>query len=61
MENKNILNPKIEDLFRAKEQFHRKLARLTFEEKIKRLVRLQNIANNIRPSLRKEHRVWKIS
>ena len=38
---------KIEELFKAKELFHRELAKISFEEKIKMLVRLQEIANVI--------------
>ena len=61
MENKNFSNKKIDDLFKAKEEFHKKLARLPFEEKIRILVKLQKIANNIKSSSRKKHNVWKIS
>ncbi len=33
-----------DDLFRAKERFHRKLSHITFEEKIKILMQLWKIA-----------------
>ena len=52
---------KIDILFKVKEKFHKKLAKLPFEEKIKILVKLQKIANDIRSSSRKKHSVWKIS
>ena len=35
------------DLFEKKELFHKELAKIPFEEKIKILVRLQKIANSI--------------
>lgn len=36
------------DLFKKKKEFHRGQARLPFEEKIKLLMRLQKIANEIK-------------
>lgn len=60
--NKDISNIKnIDDLFKAKESLHKGLAKISFEEKIKILVRLQEIANNIRKPSQKNHRVWKIT
>ena len=53
MRNKGILNPKIENIFEAKRSFHRELAKISFEEKIKILFHLQEIADNIKGSLRK--------
>ena len=35
------------DLFEEKELFHKELAKISFEEKIKILIRLQEIANTI--------------
>lgn len=53
MRNKGILNSKIEDIFEAKKSFHRGLAKISFEEKIEILFRLQEIADNIKGSSRK--------
>lgn len=61
MKNEDHLKIKIETLFREKELFHNELAKLPFEEKIKRLVRLQKIAQTIRPSPQKKQMIWKIS
>ncbi len=60
MRNNNFLNKKIEDLFKAKEEYHRELAKLPFEEKIKILVKLQKIAKGFHPYSKKNF-VWKIS
>lgn len=43
-------------IFRKKQRFHQNLARLPFEEKIKILIRLQEIAAEIRPGTGK--RIW---
>jgi hypothetical protein len=40
------------ELFAKKEDFHREQAKLPFEEKIKILTRLQEIANSIHKSLK---------
>lgn len=61
MKNSDQFRTKIEDLFREKELFHKELAKLSFEEKMKILVRLQKIANTIQPSLKKKKMIWKIS
>jgi len=53
MKNKRILNQRIEKIFEAKRSFHRELAKISFEEKIKILFRLQEIADNIKGSSRK--------
>ena len=55
-----MVDSKIKELFKAKEIFHKSLAKLSFEEKIEILVRLQEIANNFRKSLKDKHRVWEI-
>jgi len=60
MKNRDKLKTKIEDLFREKESFHKELAVISFEEKIKTLVRLQEIATTINPSSKKKM-VWKIT
>lgn len=60
MKNKNQSRTKIENLFKEKELFHKELAKLSFEEKIKILVRLQKIAQTIQPSSKKKQMVWKI-
>jgi len=54
MDNKKLYTKEIEDLFKAKESFHRELAKMPFEEKIRILVRLQKIANGIRKVSSKE-------
>lgn len=46
-----------EKLFEDKVNFHREQARLSFEEKIRILVKLQEIANRIKGS---DKTVWKI-
>lgn len=52
---------KIEDIFKSKELFHRKLAKIHFDEKIEILVKLQKLANDIKIATgRKKERVWKI-
>ena len=52
---------RIEKLFIAKELFHRELGKISFEEKIKMLVRLQKVTNDIKSIAGKEERrVWKI-
>jgi len=62
MKNSNLKKRSIKDLFNAKESLHRKLAKLPFEEKIKRIIKLQEIINNIRPSNgRRKKEIWKIS
>ncbi len=56
---KNINN--IEKIFESKKLFHKELAKLSFEEKIKILIKLQEIANDIKLATgRKTNRVWKI-
>lgn len=61
MDNKKLYSKDIKDLFEAKESFHRELAKMPFEEKIRILVRLQKIATNIQkasPKKGKERKVW---
>ena len=60
MRNKILYKKEIEDLFRAKDSFHKELAKIPFDEKIKMLVRLQKVANSIPTSSRKKRRIWKI-
>ncbi len=60
MENKEVQRQEIKDLFKAKELFHKELAKLPFEEKIKILIHLQEIANGIQTSSKKKQRIWKI-
>ncbi len=49
------------ELFEKKEQFHREQAKLPFEEKIRILIRLQEIAQSIRKSTgRGKLTVWDI-
>jgi len=60
MEHKEVQRQEIKDLFKAKELFHKELAQLPFEEKIKILIHLQKIANGTRTSSKKNQRIWKI-
>ena len=48
------------ELFEKKELFHKQMAKMPFERKIRMLFHLQEIASNIRPSSRKKQAVWKI-
>ncbi|GAG30057.1 unnamed protein product [marine sediment metagenome] len=51
----------IKKLFKEKELFHKDLAKLSFEQKIKMLVRLQEIANDMKSVVGKKKRtVWKV-
>lgn len=61
MGNNNFSNKKIEDIFKTKEEYHQHLARLPFEEKIKILVRLQEIAKGFPSFSKKKKVVWKIT
>ncbi|MFA5779562.1 MAG: hypothetical protein WC947_05460 [Elusimicrobiota bacterium] len=45
---KNKVNNKIKKLFNAKARFHKELAKIPIEEKIEMLVKLQEIADDIR-------------
>lgn len=61
MKNKTKPEYTIENIFKTKELFHKKQAKITFEEKIRILTRLQKIANDI--SALKGHKkrmVWKV-
>jgi len=53
-ENKIITRKK---LFEDKENFHKEQARLPFEEKIRILVKLQEIASQIKKS---DRTIWKV-
>lgn len=44
------------ELFEKKEAFHKQLAKIPFEQKIRMLVHLQQIAD----SIRRKQRAWKI-
>jgi hypothetical protein len=52
-DNKRITR---KELFKKKELFHKRLAQMPFEQKIRMLVRLQEIAD----SIKKKQRAWKI-
>jgi len=61
MKNRNRYSEKVKELFQAKKLFHKRMAELSFEEKIEILVKLQVIASDIRSfSNRDIRRVWKI-
>ncbi len=61
MRNDDNFKKRIEYLFKEKELFHKEQAKLSFEEKIEILIRLQKIAQTIRPSSDKSQMVWEIS
>jgi hypothetical protein len=44
------------ELFKKKELFHKRLAKIPFEQKIRMLVRLQEIAD----SIQKKQRAWRV-
>jgi len=48
-----------EDLFSRNEKFHKEQARLPFEEKIKMLVKLQEISSYVKGKT-EERLIWKI-
>jgi hypothetical protein len=60
--DKEALRRKMEDIFREKRLFHKERARLPFEEKIKILVQLQQLANDIPRNFKSKEfrRVWEI-
>jgi hypothetical protein len=59
MRNKIGETDKIENLFLAKNNFHKEMAKLRFEKKIEILIRLQEIANDIKSvSGKRRGRVW---
>lgn len=58
MKNKEIYTKEIEKLFEAKDLFHKELANIPFDEKIKILVSLQKTANSIQ---RRPGKIWEIS
>ncbi len=59
MKNKHTY--KIENIFKAKELFHNKQAKFSFEKKIKILTRLQKLANEIKVYRgHKKKMVWKV-
>ena len=61
MKNKTEHEYKIENIFKAKELFHKKQAKIAFEEKIKILTKLQKIANEIGIYRgQKKRTVWKV-
>lgn len=48
------------ELFENKELFHKQMAKMPFERKIRMLIRLQEITSTIRPSSGKKRKAWKI-
>jgi len=42
---------RIQKIFKAKDKYHKSLAKLPFEEKLKILVKLQRLTNDIKLSL----------
>ena len=50
MKNEKMKTIKIEKLFKAKGQMHKELSKMSFEEKIDALYRLQIIAKNFKPA-----------
>jgi hypothetical protein len=60
MERMERLNPEIEKLFRAKEQRRRRLAAMPVHEKVKAIVRMQQMAAPVLLSRGKQVRIWKL-
>ena len=61
MKDKYKAKSKIQDLFKAKEFYHKELAKLPFEEKTEIVVRLQEIVNDMTYHTGKNKRkVWRI-
>jgi hypothetical protein len=61
LENKTEAKETIEKLFQSKSTFHKERAKLPIEKKIEILVKLQELANNIKSiGNKKQGRVWKI-
>ena len=64
MKSKYPTSSEMENIFRAKDRFHKEQAKLPFEEKIKILVKLQQIAHDISTLKKKGNTeplfVWKI-
>jgi len=62
MENKRQIGRLVKKLFLAKQQRRRKLARLPIEEKMRILIALQRMENDIRATLgRSRRRPWNIT
>ena len=62
MKKRKINEDKVKEIFRAKKEFHKEMARLPFEEKIEILIKLQELAVEIMPSkVKRQCKVWKIS
>ena len=52
---------KVRKIFKTKKAFHKKRAKMTFESKIKQLVKLQKLANDIRTATKRvKKRIWEI-
>ena len=49
------------ELFEKKELFHKQMAEMPFERKIRMLIHLQEITSTIMPSSGKKRKAWKIS
>jgi len=49
------------ELFEKKELFHKQMAKMPFERKIRMLIRLQEITSTIRTSSGIKRKAWKIS
>jgi len=61
MENKLLRQRETEKLFQVKQKRRRELAKLPFERKIRILIELQKIADDIRATLRgSKRRSWNI-
>lgn len=56
--NKKVITRK--RLFEAKERFHKEQAKLSFEEKLKKLIMLQRIARDIKKETGKRRSIWMI-
>ena len=61
MEIMDDLNPEIARLFAAKEERRRKLAALSFPEKVRAVVRLQEMAAPVLRQRGRKVRVWSLA
>ena len=61
MVSKYYINTRIKKIFKATQRFHRKRARMSFGMKIKQLVKLQMLANEIKSNTgREKGYIWQI-
>ncbi len=59
MKNKYPKFKTIEDIFKAKQTHHKRMAKLPIKKKIEGLVNIQRMCNRLNPQ-KKKYRVWEI-